>query len=572
MTYGWIALLAIGSSLWSISYAAPSAEDGLFGTYFSNMVWSCTTQEVLTGFSGANDANYGKRQCRTLKSLLWSIFGSPATTIPPGSVVVGFNSDGSLKYASGVLLTPGTNEIPNSLTIKNNLAVSGNLSVAGDLTVSGSLIINGQKIVPPPDCTGTGKALQYTKAAWYTCATLSVTELSQPFSVTYTKDAALSSPTSSYTLGETMYGYITGGDPKNTWACMEAPTNIGGCNDRANWRQLGTTTSSTNDWYYNTTTKRIELRAGFYIDPTYPTGTYKSFTANGQNGTATQNTFTVAKPTAACEWQPKAVVGPIGKLNIDYNKVDCTQALNGQNSQEISGMQQIVATCACITTTTPPPNTNITTPFSVTYTKDAALSSPTSSYTLGETMYGYITGGDPKNTWACMEAPTNIGGCNDRANWRQLGTTTSSTNDWYYNTTTKRIELRAGFYIDPTYPTGTYKSFTANGQNGTATQNTFTVAKPAISITQGKFAGQCGGNGLVDTEYYCGWKPSGGWWVEVGGGCYHRCIGNISTWLFAGQCGGNWKEDTQWLCASPSYGGSPSWWVDVGNNCYHKCK
>lgn len=92
LTYGIIVTFSLSSLI-----VSASTEDGVFGDYFTNIITNwCADKSVVTGFD-TTPVTYGKTKCSTIQSLLASLFGS-SPSAPNGQAVVGFNSDGTLKY------------------------------------------------------------------------------------------------------------------------------------------------------------------------------------------------------------------------------------------------------------------------------------------------------------------------------------------------------------------------------------------------------------------------------------------------------------------------------------------
>jgi hypothetical protein len=63
----------VSLSLLSLTVSA-ATDDGVFGDYFRNIITTpCATGYVITGYSDTNDANYGKKICKSIESLLATI-------------------------------------------------------------------------------------------------------------------------------------------------------------------------------------------------------------------------------------------------------------------------------------------------------------------------------------------------------------------------------------------------------------------------------------------------------------------------------------------------------------------
>ncbi len=73
---------------------------------------------------------------------------------------------------------------------------------------------------------------------------------------------------------------------------MDSPNtdylHLGDCLHAGAWRRLTAPVNGVaDDWYINPTSKRIETRAGLYLDPAYPLGVYTGYTRDGLTGTPT---------------------------------------------------------------------------------------------------------------------------------------------------------------------------------------------------------------------------------------------------------------------------------------------
>jgi hypothetical protein len=69
--------------------------------------------------------------------------------------------------------------------------------------------------------------------------------------------------------------------------------------------------------------------------------------------------------------------------------------------------------------------------------------SPKSLFSQGESLYGYIAGGDPANTWACLDGPSATDDCADASKYRRLTALANGVADgWQINTSNGRIEFR----------------------------------------------------------------------------------------------------------------------------------
>jgi hypothetical protein len=83
------------------------------------------------------------------------------------------------------------------------------------------------------------------------------------------------------------------------------------------------------------------------------------------------------------------------------------------------------------------------------------------SFKIGDTIYGHIEGGDPDDTWSCLDIP-NGSNCtsNNTTYWRQLTKPYDGHPDgWQINPGNGKLEL-GGFPTDSGFPEGTYKMYT----------------------------------------------------------------------------------------------------------------
>ncbi|MBP9779006.1 hypothetical protein KBD33_00115, partial [Candidatus Gracilibacteria bacterium] len=105
---------------------------------------------------------------------------------------------------------------------------------------------------------------------------------------------------------------------------------------------------------------------------------------------------------------------------------------------------------------------------------DSSLTSSKSVYTYGETLYGYIRGGDPYDTWACLDGPAAGNSCSSWADYRKLGE--ESIDGWQVSLITGNIEFNNGLFIASGYDPGVYTGYAKTGQHGTnITSTTFTL-------------------------------------------------------------------------------------------------
>lgn len=231
-----------------------------------------------------------------------------------------------------------------------------------------------------------------------------------------TKDSALQIPTTTYTLGDTMYGYIeiTGADNSDIYGCMSSPNGNDCGPNGSGWRKIG---ADGNEGWVKEGNNRIVLRSGFYIDPSYPVGRYTGYSRKGQDGEIFSSSFTVV----------------------------------GNSTQNTAAPKTI-------------------------YTKDSGLRQITATYKLGDTLYGYIEvpSGNIHNVYGCMASP-NGNACESGAEdaWRKVGA--DGTEGWVIEG--NRIVLRSGFPIDPSYPVGKWAGYARYGKNGNFSKTEFTVTR-----------------------------------------------------------------------------------------------
>jgi hypothetical protein len=115
--------------------ASAGSEDGVFGDYFTRMIWLCPASSVVTGFD-TNSNTYGARQCKTISEMIGSIFGS-SPTAQNGQAMVGFNTDGTLKYGDvGAFFRTG-----------NNISYTGGNVGIGITNPDHKLVVNGTDAV-----------------------------------------------------------------------------------------------------------------------------------------------------------------------------------------------------------------------------------------------------------------------------------------------------------------------------------------------------------------------------------------------------------------------------------------
>ncbi len=128
-------------------------------------------------------------------------------------------------------------------------------------------------------------------------------------------DRSLTVEKTTYSLGDTLYGYIIGWNKDNLWGCMDIP----GGNDCVNnkwWRQLtkpyydpvsGWTIQD--GWQSNLNHDgRVEFQSGFYIAPGFPLGKYTGYTRTWLTGALQSTSFTVIEKVKSCSWG--ATIGP----------------------------------------------------------------------------------------------------------------------------------------------------------------------------------------------------------------------------------------------------------------------
>ena len=123
-------------------------------------------------------------------------------------------------------------------------------------------------------------------------------------------DSTLSTEKRVYTYGDYVYGYISGGDPDNTWACIDIP-GWTRCDAGNGWRQLTKTYDPTwkiDEWQKNPSNNRIELRGWLYIPSTYPVGVYKSYARTWLTGQRAITELEIIQKPTSCSWW--ATIGP----------------------------------------------------------------------------------------------------------------------------------------------------------------------------------------------------------------------------------------------------------------------
>jgi len=103
-----------------------------------------------------------------------------------------------------------------------------------------------------------------------------------------------------------------------------------------------------------------------------------------------------------------------------------------------------------------------------------------SSYRKGETLKGSVVGGDPYDTWSCMDSPNTTPGSEcmsgGTSGWRKLG---EAGDDWKIISTNDGDSIQLeGLYVDPAYPVGTYTGFVKTGRYGNQINSqSFTVTQ-----------------------------------------------------------------------------------------------
>lgn len=138
LIYGIISTLSLSSII-----VSAGTEDGVFGDYFTRMIWLCPASSVVTGFD-TNSNTYGARQCKTISEMIGSIFGS-SPSAQNGQAIVGFNSDGTIKYGDvGVFVRVGNNIAYTWGNVGiGMLSPTKKLDIIGDINITGDFYRNG---------------------------------------------------------------------------------------------------------------------------------------------------------------------------------------------------------------------------------------------------------------------------------------------------------------------------------------------------------------------------------------------------------------------------------------------
>lgn len=91
-------LISIGILFVSMSISPLYAnDDGVFGTYFQNMIKTCAQDQVITGFSGEKSDTYGTATCQSIKTLLGIALGTRVSDTT--QAIIGFDNTGNPRYA-----------------------------------------------------------------------------------------------------------------------------------------------------------------------------------------------------------------------------------------------------------------------------------------------------------------------------------------------------------------------------------------------------------------------------------------------------------------------------------------
>ena len=187
--------------------------------------------------------------------------------------------------------------------------------------------------------TDLGMSCQWTCAPGYTrfenTCTKAISELVDPKTI-YT-DSSLTTVKNTFTIGDTLYGYVSGGDKNNLWGCMDIP---GGndCKNNKWWRQLTksyydpiTAKVIEDGWQINPNHNgRVELQQWFYLAEGYPVGIYTGYTRTWLTGKMVSTTFTVVAKAKSCSWW--ATYGPCNPGTCSTSNI---------------GAQACGGTCAC---------------------------------------------------------------------------------------------------------------------------------------------------------------------------------------------------------------------------------
>jgi hypothetical protein len=87
---------------------------------------------------------------------------------PPVTNTTNSSSGGvsTISLAGGATVVAGSALFTDAVSVAGTLAVTGASTLGGALSVTGTLSVGGSSITAPPNCTGSGAALQFVGGAW----------------------------------------------------------------------------------------------------------------------------------------------------------------------------------------------------------------------------------------------------------------------------------------------------------------------------------------------------------------------------------------------------------------------
>jgi uncharacterized repeat protein (TIGR02543 family) len=178
---------------------------------------------------------------------------------------------------------------------------------------------------------------------------------------------------------------------------------------------------------------------------------------------------------------------------------------------------------------------------------------PKSTFTAGENLTGTVIGGDPKNTWACMDNPNTVSGHECTSGWtnvwRQLTVPYGGQADgWHLVETNYGDTIELSPMSTAGAPAGTYTQYVKTGQWGTVktpTSVTLTAAQNTTTypLTVTMKGSGMGGVNTADNTIFCG---------AGGVHCSTEYYSNTSVTLTEGP--GAWSTFTGWSGACSGTG------------------